>query len=150
MIYTTAVLELEELAATLGQAITTSSLAQDYQTAQLQMAASSTVAEKKAQFLAAKDKFQKVAEYGQYAPDYRQLQIAMGRAKRHLDMLPEVAAFRLAQTQLQQQLDTVTQAIAATVSAEIIVDYGNPIFHQGQKKHHHEHGCSGGCSQHGA
>ena len=50
-----------------------------------------------------------------------------------------MAAFRLAETDLQQLLDEVGQRIAQTISAEIKVDAGNPFFETGN------HSCKGNC-----
>ena len=73
------------------------------------------------------------------APDYRQLQRSVRLSKRALDLNEKVAAFRLAETDLQQLLDEVGQRIAQTISAEIKVDAGNPFFETGN------HSCKGNC-----
>lgn len=143
MIYSTEIVEIEDAAMKLATAILTSSQAEKYQSATADMQKSAEAKEKQADFLQAKQSFDKIAEYGVHAPDYRERQIALRRAKRHLDMVEPVMHLRQSETDLQDILDQVTAQVAGLVSKEIIVDYGNAFFHA--KKHHHHDGCQGGC-----
>lgn len=91
------------------------------------------------EFLDKKEAFDRIAQYGKHAPDYRDRQRALRKAKRALDLHPKVAEFRLAETQLQGILDEIIIKIAATFSEDVIVETGNPFFEKGSS-------CKGGCS----
>ena len=91
------------------------------------------------EFLDKKEAFDRIAEYGKHAPDYRDRQRGLRKAKRALDLHPKVAEFRLAETQLQGILDEIIIKIAATFSEDVIVETGNPFFEKGSS-------CKGGCS----
>lgn len=99
----------------------------------------SEVIELKKAFQAEKNRFEKIAEYGEYAPDYRQQQRKVRTSKRALDLNEKVAAYRLAETDFQQMLDEVGECLAKTISPQIKVNAGNPFFETGN------HGCKGNC-----
>lgn len=92
-----------------------------------------------ADFNQKKNNFEKIADYGIYAPDYREKNRALRKSKRALDLNPKVAAFRGAETALQSVLDQVCLEIASCISDTIKVDAGNPFFEGGQS------GCRGNC-----
>ncbi|MCF1684916.1 YlbF family regulator [Tetragenococcus halophilus] len=79
-------------------------------------------------FIAKKEDFETVAAYGKYAPDYREKQLGLRKAKRALDLHPKVAEFRLAETDLQSVLDTIGSKVASTVSEGVKVDAATPFF----------------------
>lgn len=91
----------------------------------------SEVIELKKAFQAEKNRFEKIAEYGEYAPDYRQQQRKVRTSKRALDLNEKVAAYRLAETDFQQMLDEVGECLAKTISPQIKVNAGNPFLKQG-------------------
>lgn len=96
------------------------------------------VAEIRQDFTTKKEAFDRIAEYGKHAPDYRERQRALRKTKRALDLHPKVAEFRLSETQLQGVLDEIILKIAATFSEKVIVDTGNPFFES-------KSSCGGGC-----
>lgn len=131
--------QLEDQNQLLIQEILASQSYKNYLLKRTEMNTSPEVAKLKKAFQKEKDKFEQIASYGVYAPDYRQLQRSVRLSKRALDLNEKVAAFRLAETDLQQLLDEVGQRIAQTISAEIKVDAGNPFFETGN------HSCKGNC-----
>lgn len=92
-------------------------------------------------FLEAKSAFERVEAYGIHAPDFREKQRALRKAKRALDLNEIVANYRFAETNVQTLLDTIGLKIAQLISEDIKVDAGNPFFERG-KKHS---GCGGSC-----
>lgn len=86
------------------------------------------VQEVRKDFLDKKASFERIAEYGKYAPDYREKQRALRKAKRVLDVHPLVSEFRFSETELQGILDEMGIKIAHCISDEIKVDTGNPFF----------------------
>ena len=97
------------------------------------------MAKLKRNFQAEKEKFERIAAYGEYAPDYRQQQRSVRKSKRALDLNEKVAAFRVAETDFQRLLDDIGQRLANTISSDIKVDAGNPFFETGN------HSCKGNC-----
>lgn len=137
MIYNDALFELEDLSHDLVATVLKSPVYQTYLTTQQALRNSQAAQQLKNDFLTQQATFEKLAAYGKYAPGYKKAQQALFKAKRSLDLQPEVAAFKLAETELQQVLDAITQTLAETVSPEIKVAYGNPF----EKSQH----CKGNC-----
>lgn len=96
------------------------------------------VTEIRQDFTEKKEAFDRIAEYGRHAPDYREKQRALRKVKRVLDLHPKVADFRMSETQLQGVLDEIILKIAASFSEDVIVDTGNPFFES-------KSSCGGGC-----
>lgn len=140
MIINESLLKIDEQIDQLVESLMQSEMLKEYLAARKKMCQSLAVQEKQRAFLQTKEQFARVAEYGTYAPDFREKQRAVHRAKRALDLVDEVAAFRLAETQVQAVLDTIGQSIAQTISESIKIDAGNPFFEEG--KHN---GCGGHC-----
>jgi cell fate (sporulation/competence/biofilm development) regulator YlbF (YheA/YmcA/DUF963 family) len=132
--------QLEDQCQIIVDQIWTSSLMQEYLENKKQMACCPEAAALKQQFLEKKAAFEKIADYGKYAPGFREKQREVRKAKRELDMNEKVAEFRVSETKLQAVLDQIVQQIAQEFSEEVKVDAGNPFFET--KKHS---GCGGSC-----
>lgn len=139
MIINDAFFQLEDQNQVLIQAILVSQSYKNYLKTRRRMNNSPEVAKLKKNFQTEKDKFERIAAYGEYAPDFRQQQRNVRMSKRALDLNEEVAAFRLAETDFQRLLDDVGKCLAQTISSEIKVDAGNPFFETGN------HSCKGNC-----
>ncbi|MBX8936602.1 YlbF family regulator [Enterococcus gilvus] len=139
MIINDAFFQLEDQNQRLIQEILASQSYKNYLQARKQMNDCPEVAKLKKTFQAEKDKFERIAAYGEYAPDYRQQQRKVRVSKRALDLNEKVAAFRLAETDFQRLLDEIGICLAQTISAEIKVDAGNPFFETGNQS------CKGNC-----
>lgn len=139
MIINDELFELEDQCDKLIAAILTSQSFLEYQEAKQNMAASETATLRKIEFQQQKERFDKIAAYGTYAPGYREEKRALWQKKRKLDMDEAVASFRVKETNVQTILDTLVQVLATTISTEIKVDAGNPFF---TTKHS---GCGGHC-----
>jgi cell fate (sporulation/competence/biofilm development) regulator YlbF (YheA/YmcA/DUF963 family) len=139
LIINDAFFQLEDQNQILVQAILASHCYKNYLQAKAQMNACDDVAKLKRNFQAEKEKFERIAAYGEYAPDYRQQQRSVRKSKRALDLNEKVAAFRVAETDFQRLLDDIGQRLANTISSDIKVDAGNPFFETGN------HSCKGNC-----
>ncbi|BBM18087.1 hypothetical protein G15_1751 [Enterococcus avium] len=139
LIINDAFFQLEDQNQVLIQAILASQSYKNYLKTRRRMNNSPKVAKLKKNFQTEKDKFERIAAYGEYAPDFRQQQRNVRISKRALDLNEEVAAFRLAETDFQRLLDDVGKCLAQTISSEIKVDAGNPFFETGN------HSCKGNC-----
>lgn len=88
---------------------------------------SSASQEKISTFTQAKKTFEQIESYGQYAPDYAELRQKLYQAKRMVDMDEAVYQYRLAERNLQVQLDLIADKIASAVSENILVSAGDPF-----------------------
>ena len=136
MIVTEHLFAIEDQTECLISALLESDAVQNYKETKKAMYASAEVAQLQKAFLEAKSAFERVEAYGIHAPDFREKQRALRKAKRALD-LNEIVA----ETNVQTLLDTIGLKIAQLISEDIKVDAGNPFFERG-KKHS---GCGGSC-----
>ncbi|WP_050181547.1 YlbF family regulator [Domibacillus robiginosus] len=78
-----------------------------------------------------KDQYEEVQRFGRYHPDYKRIMMETRTAKREMDMDEHVAAFRRAETELQQLLDDVSLLVARSVSEQVKVPGAGSIFSSG-------------------
>ncbi|GGB45004.1 YlbF family regulator [Virgibacillus dakarensis] len=63
--------------------------------------------------------YEDVQRFGRYHPDYNQIMKEVRSIKRKMDMNEKVAAFKVAERNLQKLLDEISQYIALSVSKDI-------------------------------
>lgn len=68
-----------------------------------------------------KDDYEDVQRFGMYHPDYYDIMKNVRGVKRKMDMNEKVAAFKIAERQLQQFLDEISKMLASSVSDNIMV-----------------------------
>lgn len=139
MIINDQLFELEDQCDRLTAAIAESVSFQEYVEKKATVYQENHVSELIQDFINKKSSFEKIEAYGIHAPDYREKNRELRQAKRKLDLNPEVAEFRIAETNLQELLDSICLSIAETISESIKVDAGNPFFEKGNA------GCRGNC-----
>lgn len=89
-----------------------------------------------------KSHYEDVQRFGRYHPDYNQIMRDVRSAKRKMDMHESVAAFKIAERQLQKLLDEISEQIAASASDQIMVPKDGAAWT--------DTGCAGGCGSGGA
>lgn len=139
MIYNESVFEIENLVTDLSKKINKSQLVASYVESYFEMKGDTEVDQIKADFMKAKEDFEKVEAYGKYAPDFKEKRRAVRKVKRVLDTNELVSEFKYNETSLQNMLDYVTFDIATSISEEIKIDAGNPFFEFAKR------GCGGSC-----
>lgn len=72
-------------------------------------------------FIHIKDHYDDVQRFGRYHPDYNQIMKDVRSEKRKMDMNEYVAAFKVAERELQRFLDEISEIVAQSVSENIIV-----------------------------
>jgi len=72
-------------------------------------------------FLRMKDQYEDVQRFGRYHPDYQEIMKNIRSSKRKMDMNEFVAAFKVAERNLQRFLDEISEYIARSVSDTIMV-----------------------------
>ena len=70
-------------------------------------------------FIDIKDHYEDIQRFGRYHPDYNEIMKKVRTIKREMDMNDKVAAFKIAERNLQKMLDEISQYIALSVSEQI-------------------------------
>ena len=70
-------------------------------------------------FIDIKEHYEDVQRFGRYHPDYNQIMKSVRSTKREMDMNDKVAAFKIAERNIQKLLDEVSSFIALSVSEDI-------------------------------
>lgn len=95
------------------------------------------------EFLNLKEQYEEVQRFGKYHPNYKPVKSKIREVKREMDLDPFVAAFKIAENDLQALLDEISVLIGQAVSKNIKVPTGNPYFDTLS-------GCGGGCGTGGS
>ncbi|WP_100011068.1 YlbF family regulator [Lentibacillus sediminis] len=66
-----------------------------------------------------KSHYEDVQRFGRYHPDYNQIMKQVRAAKREMDMNEKVASFKIAERNLQNLLDEISQYVAESTSEQI-------------------------------
>lgn len=94
-------------------------------------------------FEAMKDDYEDVQRFGMYHPDYYDIMKNVRSVKRKMDMDDKVAAFKIAERQMEQFLYEISKLLAESVSENIMVPYDGAALT--------DSGCSsGGCGTGGS
>ncbi len=68
-----------------------------------------------------KEHYEDIQRFGRYHPDYHEIMKNVRTTKREMDMHESVAAFKVAERNLQSLLDEISEQIAYSVSEQIKV-----------------------------
>ncbi|MDY0396280.1 YlbF family regulator [Virgibacillus halophilus] len=68
-----------------------------------------------------KEEYEEVQRFGRYHPDYNEIMKAVRTNKREMDMNDKVAAYKVAERNVQNLLDEVSEYIALSISDQIKV-----------------------------
>ncbi|AZU61404.1 YlbF family regulator [Neobacillus mesonae] len=131
--------QLLEYAEDLAKMVLDSDIAEQYQDSLYKMQHNQETQKKIKRFVGMKELYEEVQRFGKYHPDYKRVMSQIREYKREMDLDPNVAAFKLAENDLQTLLDQISKAIGSAVSEHIKVPSGNPFFETG-------HGCGSGGS----
>lgn len=82
-------------------------------------------------FNEAKEAYERVEAYADFAPDYLELKQRVYQAKRVMDLDESVYRFRAAERELQVLLDKISERVAHAISPNILVSAGDPFFQSG-------------------
>ncbi len=132
-----------EQAEQLASMIMQSDVAEKYQTCYSHLYTDPATASKIKRFKRLKEQFEEVQRFGRYHPDYGRVMKEIREAKREMDLDERVAAFRVAERQLQSLLDEISALLGRSVSEKIKVPGGNPFFAA-------DSNCGGGCGSGGS
>lgn len=125
MIYDEALLALEDQCDQLIIRILESEAMVGYLEAKQRIESSEEAQLKIEQFKRKQEQFELIEAYGEYAPDFLNYRQQLYQAKREMDLDEVVYEFRIAERQLQVQLDLVADKLAKSVSTNILVSAGD-------------------------
>ncbi|QXE02986.1 YlbF family regulator [Terribacillus sp. DMT04] len=119
MFATVEFVELLERSENLGRMIRDSDVMDAYNSTQEALYQDSETKAKIDAFTAVKEQYEEVQRFGRYHPDYSSIIKAIRSKKREMDMDANVAAFKIAERNLQKLLDEISGTLAATVSETV-------------------------------
>lgn len=122
------IINVADAAEELGDMILHSEQARNYQECYRKLYTVETVKHKIDAFSRLKDHYEDVQRFGRYHPDYKKIMLETRTAKREMDMDEHVAAFRRAETDLQQLLDDISLLVARSVSEQVKVPGAGSVF----------------------
>ncbi|WNS79827.1 YlbF family regulator [Domibacillus sp. DTU_2020_1001157_1_SI_ALB_TIR_016] len=124
-------INIADAADALGDMILQSEQAVQYRECYKKLYTEESVKHKIVAFSRLKEQYEEVQRFGRYHPDYKRIMMETRTAKREMDMDEYVAAFRRAETELQQLLDEVSLLVARSVSEQVKVPGAGSIFSSG-------------------
>lgn len=128
-------LAIETQLAQLFQTIRQGTVYQRYQTTKHIVADDPALQQQIADFTRLRDRHAAIADYGEAAPGFMQVQTAVLKAKRALDLQPKIQAFKQAETDLENLWGQISITIADSISTDIQVAAGNPFFEIDRRPH---------------
>ncbi len=103
----------------LGQMVLQSEVMEDYQQKKTALAQDEAAQQLIKAFINIKDHYDDVERFGRYHPDYQEIMKQVRQTKRAMDMHESVAAYKIAERNLQTLLDEISEYIALSVSDQI-------------------------------
>lgn len=119
MIATMEYVEILDRSERLGKMVMDSDTMEAYQEAQKALNSDQEAQRLVKAFSDIKEQYNDVQRFGRYHPDYFEIMKNVRTAKREMDMNDKVAAFKVAERNLQRLLDEISQYVARSVSDQI-------------------------------
>ena len=131
MIATVEIVDIIDKSEHLGQMILKSDTMNKYNEAKRALENDKEAQQLIAIFEKTKEQYEDVQRFGRYHPDYSQIMKDIRAHKRDMDMNEKVAAFKVAERNLQSLLDEVSEILARSVSEQIKVPKDGAILTEG-------------------
>ncbi|WP_138415049.1 YlbF family regulator [Aquibacillus sediminis] len=131
MLATLEIVDVLDKSEHIGQMILTSETMEEYQKAKQALELDKEAQKRIAVFQQTKDQYEEVQRFGRYHPDYSKIMKDIRATKREMDMNETVAAFKVAERNLQNLLDKVSEIVAYSVSEQIKVPKDGAILTDG-------------------
>ncbi|MGY0692273.1 YlbF family regulator [Virgibacillus sp. FSP13] len=119
MIATMEYVDILDRCESLGQMVLQSDVMEDYQRSRKALNNDEEAQKLIKAFIDIKDQYEDVQRFGRYHPDFNQIMKRVRTTKRAMDMHDKVAAFKVAERNLQKLLDEISQYVAQSVSDDI-------------------------------
>ncbi|MFD2656244.1 YlbF family regulator [Gracilibacillus thailandensis] len=121
MLATMEIVDILDKSEALGQMVLESDVMQDFYKAKEVMEQDERAQELITSFNQIKQSYDEVERFGRYHPDYSKIMKEIRVAKREMDMHESIAAYKMAETNLQKFLDEISQLVAFSVSDKVKV-----------------------------
>ncbi len=131
LLATIEIVELLDKSEHIGQIVLQSDVMQEYNNAKRILEEDKEAQQLISTFTKMKDQYEEVQRFGRYHPDYSTIMKDMRATKREMDMNDKVASFKIAERNLQDLLDEVSQIVAFSVSEQVKVPKDNALLKDG-------------------
>ncbi|SDJ74692.1 YlbF family regulator [Sediminibacillus albus] len=121
MIATLELVDIIDKSEALGQMILQSDIMEEYHKQKRQLEEDQQAQKLISDFAYMKEQYEEVQRFGRYHPDYNQIMKDVRATKREMDMNDKVASFKMAERNLQQFLDEVSELVAHSASQQVKV-----------------------------
>lgn len=121
----------------LGKMVLQSDVMKNYEASRRQLEEDEEAQKLIQAFANTKDHYDDVQRFGRYHPDFNVIMKEVRMKKRAMDMHETVAAFKVAERNLQKLLDEISQHIALSVSVQVKAPMDGAALT--------DSGCGGGC-----
>ncbi|SHM87505.1 YlbF family regulator [Gracilibacillus kekensis] len=121
MLATMEIVDILDESEALGQMVIESDIMQNFNKAKETMDQDQEAQDLISHFTKVKESYDEVERFGRYHPDYSKIMKEIRVAKREMDMHETIAAYKMAETDLQKLLDEVSQLVAFSVSDKVKV-----------------------------
>lgn len=128
MIVTMEHIEILDVAEQLINKILQSEVMHDYQQAQITLKQDKEAQQLIREFTYIKEQHEDIERFGRYHPDYTKLMKEIRSTKRAMDLHESVAAYKIAERNIQRLLDEVSEIIAKSVSEHIMVPKEDGLY----------------------
>jgi cell fate (sporulation/competence/biofilm development) regulator YlbF (YheA/YmcA/DUF963 family) len=135
LIYDDQMIAIEDALDQLIQSIQNSQKFSAYQKAQQLLDEDVTAQKLITTFHGFQSRLQAIEPYGDYVPGAVTLKKQTLKAKRAMDFYPPIATYKAAQMAFETMIDTLSVALANSISDQIKVATGNPFFETKRKPH---------------
>lgn len=119
MIATLEYVDILDRSELLGKMVMDSEIMKAYENAQIALNKDDEAQQLITAFINIKDHYEDIQRFGRYHPDYNEIMKKVRMIKRDMDMNDKVAAFKIAERNIQKLLDEISQFIAASASEQI-------------------------------
>ncbi|MFD1849167.1 YlbF family regulator [Oceanobacillus bengalensis] len=119
MIGTIEYVEILDRSERLGKMVMESDVMEAYRNSRIALDSDQEATKLIKAFIDMKDHYEDIQRFGRYHPDYNEIMRKVRFTKREMDMHEKVASFKLAERNLQNLLDEISQYVALSVSQQI-------------------------------
>ncbi|MRH42142.1 YlbF family regulator [Aquibacillus halophilus] len=131
MLATIEIVDILDQSEQLGQWILKSDVMQEYNKAKDALSNDKEAQSLISNFSKTKDQYEEVQRFGRYHPDYSFIMKEIRATKREMDMNELVALYKIAERNLQNLLDEVSEVVAHSVSHQVKVPRDGALLKEG-------------------
>lgn len=131
MIATMEIVDILDDSEHIGQMILKSEVMENYNIAKEELEQDKKAQQLIGAFRNKKEHYEDVQRFGRYHPDYSTIMKEIRSTKREMDMNEKVAAYKIAERNLQKLLDEVSENVAQSVSTQVKAPKDGAALHEG-------------------